>query len=162
MGLVTWGWGSCDGVITTYGWGSSPCSDVSTIIATLLVDKAYEWVVGVDRLEVRLRGSGSTVLRLKPSSVPFRLRGQIFSRLKNDVLIRSANRPFEIGDRSYSWMSDDNSVEIKLRGSGTTLMRLKPSDIPKELKDQISIRLKGESSIRSPGWPFEMEEFENS
>ena len=102
MGLVTWGWGSCDGIITIFGWDSYSCSNVPTLISKFLQDKAYEWVAGT------------------------------------------------------------NYIEVTIRSSGTTIMRLKPTDIPERFKSEVALRLKGKAKLRSPGWPFELVEYENS
>ena len=97
MSLVTWGWGTCDGIITVCGFGAFSCTPVANILARYLGDKAYTWVED-DRgwIEVITRDKGEVLLRIKPSSVPERLRGDVVGRMYEDAPIRSPGWPWEL------------------------------------------------------------------
>jgi hypothetical protein len=99
MSLVTWGWGTCDGIITVWGFGSFPCVEIPEIIAKYLLDRAYVWVSD-DRgwVEVISRDKGDIMLRLKPGSIPSRLRMGVMERIREDAPIRSPGWPWEFDE----------------------------------------------------------------
>ena len=100
MTISIWGWGSCGGVITTWGWGEAPCEGfVPTIIAKFLSDSyAYTCVLKREYVEIQSRARGTVLLRIKPSQIPERLRGEVLQRIATDVSVRSPGWPFESGE----------------------------------------------------------------
>lgn len=100
MTISIWGWGSCGGVITTWGWGEAPCEGfIPTILATYLSDSyAYSCVLKRDYLEVKSRVVGTVLLRIRPSQIPERLRGEVMQRVAAGAPIRSPGWPFESGE----------------------------------------------------------------
>ena len=100
LGISTWGWGSCGGIITTWGWGGVPCAEyIPTIIAAYLADSsAYSCVVTRTYIEIQTRDKGDILLRVRPDSVPERMREEVLIRARGDISVRSAGWPRDSGE----------------------------------------------------------------
>jgi len=87
MGISTWGFGSCCGAITTWGWGSGPCNLIPDILASFLADPTcYDCVATRSYVEISTRDRSTVLLRIRPDSIPERLLSTILLRAKPDQI----------------------------------------------------------------------------
>jgi len=98
MSLVTWGWGTCDGIITVWGFGAFPCTPMVYTLAKYIGDRAYVWVGDRSWISVISRDKGDLLLRIRPDSVPDRLREGVIERMYEDAPVRSPGWPWEMGE----------------------------------------------------------------
>lgn len=89
MSISIYGWGS--GAITTWGMGAMGTSPIipSLTAQAICETDAYTCVITRDYVEIKARGKGEILLRLKPGSIPARTWGALLDRAKGDIDIRN-------------------------------------------------------------------------